>query len=139
MALEKLIEEEDFDKLLEDKRHREILNALKDTSDAEDDFQKLLEDKRHKEIVLVLKEILISLSKENTPVNFDITGIVKEISNIKNDLPSSIVNLGKLIETKLDELKNINKDEKFNWEFIIHRDKQGFITKVDANKTPSKN
>ena len=129
-----LLEEEDFDKLLEDKRHREILDALKDSSDVEDDFQKLLEDKRHKEIINVLKEILISLSKTDEPSNFDASEIVKEIASIKTDLPSSIINLGKLIENKLDELKNTKQESNHNWEFLIHRDNKGFITKVDANK-----
>lgn len=136
MSLEYLVEEEDFDKLLQNKRQEQILDVLQEYSDAEsDDFSKLLEDKRHKEIVNVLKEILLSLSADNTSINVDISSIIKEISNLKAELPGSIVNLGKLIENKLDELTTLSKKEDYNWEFIIHRDNKGYITKVDANKT----
>jgi uncharacterized protein YjgD (DUF1641 family) len=114
MELENHSEEEDFNKLLEDKRHKELLDALKDSSDSEDDFQKLLEDKRHKEIINVLKEILISLSKTDSETQFDASEIIREIATVKSALPSSIVNLGKLIENKLDELKTLNKEEKTN-------------------------
>lgn len=136
MSLEYLVEEENFDKLLQNKRQEQILDVLQEYSDAEsDDFSKLLEDKRHKEIVNVLKEILLSLSADNTSINVDISSIIKEISNLKAELPGSIVNLGKLIENKLDELTTLSKKEDYNWEFIVHRDNKGYITKVDANKT----
>lgn len=137
MDLENLLDAEDFDKLLDDKRHKEILNALKDDSEDDEDFQKLLNDKRHKEILNVLKEILLSLSKKDEPNSYDFTkieNILKELANNKNedDLPKSILNLGKIIENKLNEIKL--ESSNYNWEFIIHRDHKNFIVKVDAIK-----
>lgn len=133
MAIE---EYEDFDILLKDKRHKELLQILKSSKEEdEDDFNRLLEDKRHKEILNVLKEILISLSKKDDVPNFDkIENILKEISVNKNEdeLPKSILNLGKIIEQKLGELKS--NDINYNWEFTIHRDHRDFIVKVDAIK-----
>ena len=128
---------DDFQLLLEDKRHKELLKALVPEEEDEDDFNKLLEDKRHKEILNVLKEILLSLSKKDEPNSYDFTkieNILKELANNKNedDLPKSILNLGKIIENKLNEIKL--ESSNYNWEFIIHRDHKDFIVKVDAIK-----
>lgn len=128
----------DFNQLLEEKRHKELLETLKSSLEVEDDFQKLLEDKRHKEIILVLKEILLSLSNINsqeTGYNTEtIEKILKEVALNKpqDDLPKSILTLGKIIE---DKLSTINaREQATNWEFIIHRDHRDLISKVDAIK-----
>jgi hypothetical protein len=131
------LEEDDFQKLLEDKRHKEIISLLQDTNN--NDFQKLLESKRHKEVILVLKEILLSLSKDSPQITFDVSGIIQEIVNIKNELPSAIINLGKLIETKLNSLQPTGEKDNYNWEFIVHRDSRGLIYTIDANKVTIKN
>lgn len=147
MKIEKNIIEDDFKTLLEDKRHKELLKALKynkkNNEEIDDNFDRLLEDKRHKEIINVLKEVLISLSKKDNTNVYDfnkIENILKNISLNSNkkddDLPKSIINLSKIIEDKLNEIKLENHN--YNWEFIIHRDLNNLIDKVDAIKVKTK-
>lgn len=137
MEIEDITIEDNFEELLEEKRHKELLQALSDSQNIEDNFDKLLEDKRHKEVINVLKEILLYLSKNNTKsliYSENIEKILGELSknNTNEDLPKSILTLGKIIEDKLTEIKT--KEQSYNWEFIIHRDHKELITKVDAIK-----
>jgi hypothetical protein len=102
--------------------------------DTDKDFEALIAQKNHREIIAALGKILNKLSVEqNQPdVVVDTTGIEKVLKTIKNTsvddkLPSAIKAMGEAITKKLDNLKKPD-----NWTFNIQRDKSGLIKTVTA-------
>jgi len=94
-------------------------------------FNSLLEDKRHKELIKALTSIL---DKLNTTTNLSsVETLLKKIAD-KNDseTPKSISLIGKAIINKMEELKK-SMVQKTEWKFTIERDNEGYITTVIAN------
>lgn len=98
------------------------------------EFDRLLAEKRHKELITILTKLVSTLSKAQSQPDIvvDTTNIEKVLKSLENSskdekLPSSIKAIGDVIAKKLD---NINKPTQ--WEFNIERDKKGLIKTVKA-------
>jgi len=95
------------------------------------EFNLLLNEKRHKELIEVLKKILLKL--ETTSVSKAIEVSINKLldNTAKTDIPSSITAIGKVIVDKLEELKTTRNKE---WKFKIERNDLGYISSVIAKQ-----
>jgi hypothetical protein len=95
------------------------------------EFDLLLKEKRHKEIIQVLSKILGKLETNSISksIELSINKLVDKATD--EDIPSSISSLGKVIVNKLEELKNPKPQE---WKFKITRDNAGYISELIANR-----
>jgi len=102
------------------------------------EFQTLLEDKRHKELIDILKKILVNLNGKTTSTNNEgVEKLLEVISTKQNDtsIPKSIAAIGNAIIKKIEEIKvaQVNPIKvKEEWEFIVKRNSNGFITSIIA-------
>jgi len=102
------------------------------------EFQTLLEEKRHKELIDILKKILVNLNGKTTSTNNEgVEKLLDVIASKQNDtsIPKSITAIGNAIIKKIDEIKIAQTTPikiKEEWEFIVHRNNNGFITSITA-------
>lgn len=110
-------------------------------------FELLLFEKRHKEVIEVLKEMLSGIENINFDPElkisntFDTTILENMISRIatKNDIekiPAAIMAIGEVISKKINSIKVEQQKTPSvpnEWIFTVERDKRGLITKVIAN------
>jgi len=100
----------------------------------EAEFAELLNDKRHKEIIEVLKNILVNLSdnSKNESIGKLMSFILSKVNDDK--IPKSISVISQVISEKLDKIitgQNNKSDDE--WIFIINRDEEGYIDTVRAS------
>lgn len=102
----------------------------------EENFDTLLKQKNHKEIIGLLSKMLQELSKEGSTSNVivDTSGIERVIKTLDNaskldQIPSAIKAIGDAITKKIESLKDNTPKQ---WIFDIERNKQGLINKVNA-------
>jgi len=95
----------------------------------EDDFEILLNEKRHKELIDILKKILVNLTQKSDTTNIE--AILKKVaSNSDDSTPKSIELIGEAIINKIKEINTpqVNKE----WKFVVNRNNNGFITDIIA-------
>jgi superoxide dismutase len=101
--------------------------------DREDnEFEILLNKKRHKELIDLLKDILKELPKEFN--SSKIEALLETIAQ-KNDssIPKSIELIGEAIINKMCEIKD-TMDKPKEWTFDVNRNLQGYIVSVTAKQ-----
>jgi|SRR5690606_28603289 len=103
-----------------------------------EDLDKVLESKRHKEILTTLQGILTSMKEESKEqsillIDDDIKNSLKNIEkNLNNqELSLFLKNLSIAWAKALDKIK---PDPAQNWTFDIIRDGEGYIKSVKATK-----
>ncbi len=99
-----------------------------------DDFNNLLKEKRHVELIKKLDAILQGLLQEDT--SLDISGIETAIQSITvkediQEIPKAILALSDTILSKITELQKSPTE----WIFDIERDSNGYIDIVKATAT----
>ena len=100
-------------------------------------FENLLKEKQHKQLLTILGKILKEIG-DNKTVTIDKVTSEIDLEGLKNmltftDIPIAIKSLGDILVEKLGELKRPN-----DWHFKINRDNSGYIVSVDAKQKESK-
>lgn len=106
-----MVEDKEFDKLLEDKRHKELLETLKKIASLltlEDDTIVQAIDKQCISIDLLNKNLLDYFGKSDKNV-VDLSVVTKTLEKLKTPKPS-------------------------NWEFDVVRDKDGLIQTIKGKQ-----
>lgn len=99
-------------------------------------FELLLSQKKHKELIKKLDSILKELmNTKKEDLTIDLSGIEKSIEkiNIKSqgeDVPKAILALSDVIVSKIQALETKQISE---WTFDIKRDNEGYIDTVKAS------
>jgi hypothetical protein len=92
------------------------------------EFDALVKEKRHKEMVDILKKILSTM----TDLNKDhYSVILKKLLESSESLPGSIKSILEVILKKMDSIKQVNKVVT-NWTFKVKRDEEGYIDTIIA-------
>lgn len=127
-------EEITFNELLEEKRHKEIVSLLKQRNQSDIKIDATLKAAIQKNVEVIssfvesLKNINISVPKIDAP---NVT-----VNNNNEQLLSSIVKMGELLNGSLQELKTCLHKEPIEYEFRIIRSDGGAVNKIIA--TPKK-
>ena len=98
------------------------------------EFDLLLKEKRHKELIDVLKKILLRLDSDSISKSIEKSIsllITKDSNKLDKEIPSSIVSIGNAIIKKIEE---INKVQTKEWVFSIERNTYGYISSVIAKQ-----
>lgn len=100
------------------------------------EFNELLKEKRHKDIMTLLTNILKEITNKEFNIEtttLDISKLEKAIKNINikqpdlSEIPKSITLLGESIVNKIELIKN---DKPKQWIHTIKRDSQGLIKNI---------
>lgn len=139
------MEIDEFKVALENKRHQEIVNLLKQSVEKSNDESKVIEgivDVNTKTLEKFLDK-LNEISKE-TPADITVETnqdlVVKEISNLAKELELNIKDLKESLNQKvyidIEELKPfLEKEDKVEeWIFDVKRDSKGYISTVTARE-----
>lgn len=121
------LEDEEFEQLIADRRHKELLSAI----------NKLLSAINVKEDSTAVTKELQKQSQAIREFSDTIKNLKQPIVNVNQEpVISAIKNLSIAVKTELDLIKQSlgkEKEEK-EWEFDIKRDFTGNITKVTATE-----
>lgn len=134
------MEIDDFKRELENKRHQEVLNLLKQSLDNKK-AENLID--ANNKILEQFVSKLESISKDkpidvNVETNQDL--VVKEIANLTKQLKENISdfknNLNRKVSIDLEELKPFleKQDKVEEWIFDVKRNKDGFIETIIARE-----
>lgn len=128
----------DTDSTLDLIQHNEILHVLNLilSTNQENEVLKLLEEKRHNELIDVLSDMSVKLETSNITDSMEL--LIKTTSD-SNTVPESIKALTKALSSKIDSLKDVYNNKLDKWKFNVFRDTNGYINIVTANGTNSKN
>lgn len=107
-----MVEDREFDKLLEEKRHKELLESLKKIA-----------------ALLTVEDDTLIQAIDKQALGIDLLN--KNLSDYFGKSDKNVVDLSTVIKT-LESLK-IQKPTSQKWEFDIVRDKEGFIKTIKAN------
>jgi len=105
----------------------------------EKEFELLLSQKRHTELMVmlnkILEELIVEAEPTNTEVNVEVdtTKLEKIIAKINtspdmSEIPNSIKAMGKVIETQFKKMKFPEPVRK--WKHTINRDSQGLYNEI---------
>lgn len=104
------------------------------------EFEMLLAEKRHKEIIGLMNKIIDKLDtpSSNPEVTLDTTNLEKALKSLKmttevkadDSVPNSIKAIGDVIVKKIEEIKTEKKPTE--WTFDIKRSNNGLIKTVKA-------
>ncbi len=99
----------------------------------EREFQSLLKEKNHKEMINVLTKILIELKTEAPPPTEGLENMLKEIAErpVDKTVPTAINAISKEIVKKLNEIKEAYVPKPTEWKFDVHYtkdDKVDYVT-----------
>lgn len=105
----------------------------------EKNFELLLKEKMHKELIKKLDSILKKIDTNDT--SLDLSGIEVAISQMTvkeeiSEIPKSILALSNVI---LDKIQSIKIQSPTEWDFVIQRDNNGFIESVKATGSNGSN
>jgi hypothetical protein len=103
------------------------------------EFELLLSQKRHSELMIMLNKIFEELGKEQESINNEVNveidtskleNIIKTLNNAPdtNDIPKSIQAMGKVLEKHFKAMKFPEPVRK--WKHTINRDNQGLYQEI---------
>ena len=97
--------------------------------DNDSEFDALVKEKRHKEMIAVLKKILSTMDTLNKD---SYSAILKKLVESSESLPGSIKSILEVILKKMDSIKTVNKVVT-KWTFTVKRDEEGYIDTIIAD------